>query len=47
MENEELNPQLMIRNSWNTVVTTGNFGTGHNTKSEKYSLEEPPACRKP
>ena len=23
------------------VVTVGNFGTGHNTKSEKYSIEEP------
>jgi hypothetical protein len=41
--NEELNPQLVICNSWNTAVTVGNFGAGRNTKSGKYPLEEPPA----
>ena len=43
--NEELNPQLVICNSWNMAVTVGNFG-GRNTKSGKYPLEEPPAYRK-
>ena len=44
--NEELNPQLVIYNSWNTTVTAGNFGTDRNSKFEKYPLEEPPAYRK-
>ena len=46
MENEELNPQLVICNSWNMAVTAGNFGTGRNTKSRKYPLEEPPGYHK-
>ena len=45
--NEELSPQLVICNSWNTAVTVGNFGTDRNTKSGKYPLKEPPAYRKP
>ena len=44
--NEELNPQLVICNSWNTAVTAGNFGTGRNGKYRKYPLEEPDAYQK-
>ena len=44
--NEELNPQLVICNSWNTTVTADNCGTGRNSKSRKYPLEEPPVYRK-
>ena len=39
--NEELNPQLVIYNSGNTVVTAGNFGNDRNSKYGKYPLKEP------
>ena len=38
--NEELNPQLVICNSLNTVVTANNFGTRRNSKFGKYPLKE-------
>ena len=45
--NEEMNPQLVICNSWNTVVTANNFGTNRNSKYGKYPLKEPHVYHKP
>ena len=45
--NEELNPQVVICNSWNTPVTVGNFGTGRNTKSGKIPSQKTTCISQP